>query len=56
MRREFMIIREELEHVVRFAVPANGPLQEADAVATVSRFVDQAEYLGVRALEKARET
>jgi signal transduction histidine kinase len=54
MRREFMIIREELERVVRAAVPAQGPVREGDAVAIVNRFVDQAEYLGVRALEKAR--
>jgi hypothetical protein len=55
MRREFMIIREELEHVVRRFLPPDGPLHAADAVATVNRFVDQAEYLGVRSLEKARE-
>ena len=55
LRREFMIIREELEHVVRRAVPANGPLQPPDAVAAVNRFLDQAEYIGVRSLEKARD-
>ena len=55
MRREFMIVREELERVVRHSVPVDGPLQATDAVATVNRFVDQAEYLGVRALEKSRE-
>ncbi len=54
MRREFMIIREELERVVRRAVPSKGPLEPAAAVATVNRFLDQAEYIGVRALEKAR--
>jgi hypothetical protein len=54
MRREFMIIREELERVVRASVPPQGPVREGDAVAIVNRFVDQAEYLGVRALEKAR--
>jgi hypothetical protein len=55
VRREFMIIREELERVVRRSLPPGGDLQAADAVATVNRFVDQAEYLGVRALEKARQ-
>ena len=55
MRREFMIIREELEHVVRRSVPERGLLQVADAVATVSRFIDQSEYLAVRAMEQARE-
>ena len=52
LRREFMIVREEVERVVREAVPAGGPLQVIDAVATVNRFVDQAEYIAVRVLEK----
>ena len=56
LRREFMIIREELERVVLRAVPPDTALQAADAVATVNRFVDQAEYIGVRALEMARES
>ena len=54
LRREFMIIREELDRVVRKSVPVPGPLQVADAITIVNRFVDQAEYLGVRALEKSR--
>ena len=55
LRREFMIIREELERVVRQVVPPAGPLEAADAVATVNRFLDQVEFISVRALEKARE-
>ena len=55
LRREMMIIREELERVVRTHVPPNGPLQAADAVATANRFLDAIEYLSVRSLEKARE-
>ena len=55
LRREFMIIREELERVVRCSVPGNGPIQAADAVAMANRFVDQSEYLSVRALEKKRD-
>lgn len=55
MRREFMIIREELERVVRRAVSPERPLDPAVAVATVNRFLDQAEYISVRALDKARE-
>jgi signal transduction histidine kinase len=55
MRREFMIIREELERVVRRFVPSPGLLKSADAVAAVNRFVDQVEYISVRSLEKARE-
>jgi signal transduction histidine kinase len=54
LRREFMIIREEVESVVRGAVPAGGRLGVSDAVGIVNRFVDQAEYLSVRALEHAR--
>ena len=52
LRREFMIIREEVEHVVKRAVPREGPLSVDDALAAVNRFVDQAEYIGVRTLEK----
>ncbi len=52
MRREFMIIREELERVVRSSVPAGGVLKVDDAIATVNRFVDQAEYVSVRSLER----
>jgi hypothetical protein len=55
LRREFMIIREELEAVVRRFVPEESALSAADAVAMANRFLDQAEYLGVRALEKARD-
>ena len=54
MRREFMIIREELERVVRNAVPAGGVLQMADALAALNRFIDQAEYVGVRRLARER--
>ena len=50
MRREFMIIREELERVVRRSVPSVGALSVEDALATVNRFIDQAEYIGVRKL------
>ncbi len=52
LRREFMIIREELNRAVQRAVPRNGPLQSEDAIAVVNRFVDQAEYVSVRALER----
>ena len=52
MRRQFMIIREEVEQVVRRALPSDGTLKIDDALAAVNRFVDQAEYIGVRTLEK----
>ena len=55
MRREFMIIREEVEEVVRRYVPSGGPMPMADALAAVNRFLDQAEYISVRTLEKGSD-
>ena len=52
MRREFMIIREEVGLVIRRAVPGKGPLRVDDALAAANRFLDQAEYIAVRTLEK----
>lgn len=52
MRREFMIIREELHRFVREAVPPDGDLAVADAIGALGRFVDQAEYVAARALER----
>lgn len=54
LRREFMIIREELERVVRRSVPSAGALTIDDALAAVNKFIDQAEYIGVRKLERER--
>ena len=55
MRREFMIVREELDRMARRFVPPGGSLSPGTAVAMVNRFVDQAEYISVRALEKERD-
>ena len=55
LRREFMIIREEVGQVVRRSVPPGGPLRMDDALAAVNRFLDQAEYIGVRTLEKGSD-
>ena len=55
MRREFMIVREELERVVHRYLPGDGAPNPADALAVIGRFVDQAEYLGVRSLGKLRQ-
>ncbi len=52
MRREFMIIREELAQPLKEAVPPGGELTTSAAVAALGRFVDQAEYVGVRSLER----
>lgn len=56
MRREFMIIREELSRAIRESVAAIEGLSADDAMSSLSRFVDQAEYVAVRSLEKASET
>ena len=50
LRREFMIIREELERVVRNASEPGHVLPVEDGVAVIGRFLDQAEYIAVRAL------
>ncbi|HEX3534215.1 MAG TPA: ATP-binding protein [Gemmatimonadaceae bacterium] len=50
LRREFMILREELERVVRHASEFGEPLPIEDGVSVIGRFLDQAEYIAVRAL------
>jgi signal transduction histidine kinase len=54
MRREFMIIREELERVVQRGFRQGRKLQVEDAIAVLERFIDQAEFVSVRALEAGR--
>jgi hypothetical protein len=53
LRREFMIIREELEGMVRSASEFGDPLPVEDGIAVIARFLDQAEYIAVRALNSA---
>jgi hypothetical protein len=50
LRREFMIVREELELVIRKSSEFGEPLPVEDGVAVLGRFLDQAEYVAVRAL------
>lgn len=50
VRREFMIVREELERVVRDASEFGDPLPVEDGLAVIGRFLDQSEYIAVRAL------
>jgi hypothetical protein len=50
LRREFMIVREELELVIRKSSKFGDPLPVEDGVAVLGRFLDQAEYVAVRAL------
>lgn len=56
LRREFMIIREEVERAVLKCMPTGKTLEPTDAVTIVNKFVDQAEYLSVRALERVRDS
>lgn len=54
IRREFMILREELEKVVRNASEFGDPLPVEDGIAVIGGFLDQAEYIAVRALNAGR--
>jgi hypothetical protein len=50
LRREFMIVREEAERVVRTAVAHRVDDHPDDAVTLLHRFIDQAEYVASRSL------
>jgi signal transduction histidine kinase len=50
LRREFMILREELERLVRHASEFGAPLPIEGGLSVIGRFLDQAEYIAVRAL------
>jgi signal transduction histidine kinase len=54
MRREFMIIREELESFVRRKFRDTDAHLLEDSIGVLDRFLDQAEYVGVRALEATK--
>ena len=51
LRREFMIVREELARVIRTASEFGDPLPVEDGLTVLGRFLDQAEYVAVRALK-----
>jgi hypothetical protein len=53
LRREFMIVREELERIVRDASTAGDPLPVEDGILVIGRFMDQSEYVAVKALNAA---
>lgn len=55
LRREFMIIREELERSVREQLRDTRPSDVADAVAVLNRFLDHSEYVAVNSLDALRE-
>ena len=50
LRREFMIVREEVERVIRAASDSGDPLPVEDGVAVVGRFLDQSEFVAVKAV------
>ena len=51
LRREFMIVREETARVIRNASEFGEPLPVEDGLSVLGRFLDQAEYVAVRALK-----
>lgn len=50
LRREFMIVREGVERVIREASDPDDPLPVEDGVAVIGRFLDQSEFVAVKAL------
>jgi hypothetical protein len=56
LRREFMIVREEIERVIRDASTADNPLPVEEGVAVIGRFLDQSEYVAVRAVNAISRT
>ena len=50
LRREFMIVREEIGRVIHNASHAEDPLPADDGIAVIGRFLDQAEYVAVKAV------
>ena len=56
MRREFMIIREELSRAIRDSIATVEGSSADEVMSSLSRFVDQAEYVAVRSLEKAADS
>ncbi|MFN2637463.1 MAG: sensor histidine kinase [Gemmatimonadaceae bacterium] len=56
LRREFMILREEIERLIRNSSSRESPLPVEDGVAVIGRFLDQSEYVAVRALNATRNT
>lgn len=51
LRREFMIVREEMSRVIRNVSEFGDPLPVEDGLTVLGRFLDQAEYVAVRALK-----
>ena len=53
LRREFMIMREEIERVLRSSDKVTERLPVEEGVAVIGRFLDQSEYAAVKALKAA---
>jgi hypothetical protein len=56
LRREFMIVREEVENVVRKAAEPGDSVAVEDRVGVIGGFLDQSEYIAVRALNAGRQS
>jgi hypothetical protein len=56
LRREFMIVREEVEKVVRKAAEPGDSVAFEERVAIIGGFLDQSEYIAVRALNAGRQS
>ncbi len=56
VRREFMIVREEVERVIRAASSPEDPLPVEDGVSVIGRFLDQSEYVAVKAVNAGIKT
>ena len=54
LRREFMIVREEVEKVVRKTAEPGDSVALEERVAVIGGFLDQSEYIAVRALNAGR--
>jgi hypothetical protein len=53
LAREWLILREEIERVIRHAAPAVAEAALTEAVALVERFIDQARQISERSLVRA---
>jgi signal transduction histidine kinase len=53
LRREFMIVREEVERTIRNASNLGEQLPIEDGAAVIGRFLDQSEYVAVKTLNAA---
>ncbi len=56
VRREYAILRQELQRTLEGCSPTRDERQLESTLQFLSRFLDQAEYVSVRAMERAEST